>query len=173
VTDRNAFGTIDLNFFMTKRTYWFLAVLMEQDTFDDLNLRTAVTGGLGYEFIEKGDFASPYFSNMTLQADLGAGFLNEDRKIDDDTNNGVYRWSLRWEWDVIPNLTIFHRQMGFPELGDASNFYINTFQGIRFHIWKGLNVSMQVNYKYDNKPAENSGKSDTKALLSLGYNYEN
>ncbi len=173
VTDRNAFGTIDLNFFMTQRWYAFLAVLMEQDTFDDLNLRTAVTAGPGYEFIEKGDFANPYFSQMTLQGDIGAGFFNEDRKIDDDTNHGVYRWALRWEWEVIPKLTIFHRQMGFPELGDVSNYYVNTLQGIRFNIWKGLNVSVQVNYKYDNDPAEGSKKGDTKALFSLGYNYEN
>ena len=41
VTDRNALGLMDLNFFMTNRWYAFLAVLMEQDTFDDLNLRTA------------------------------------------------------------------------------------------------------------------------------------
>jgi len=173
VTDRNAFGTMDLNFFMTDRWYWFLAVLMEQDTFDDLNLRTAVTAGPGYQFVEKGDFDSPYFSQMTLQGDIGAGFWNEDRKIGDDDNNGVYRWSLRWEWEVIPKLTIFHRQMGFPELGDVSNFYVNTLQGIRLNIWEGLNISVQVNYKYDNEPAEDSGKSDTKALFSLGYNYEN
>ena len=173
VTDRNAFGTIDLNFFMTPRSYLFLAVLMEQDTFDDLNLRTAVTAGPGYEFIEKGDFANPYFSQMTLQADVGAGFFNEDRKIDDDTNNGVYRWALRWEWEVIPNLTLFHRQMGFPELGDLSNYYVNTLQGIRVNIWKGLTASLQVNYKYDNQPAEGSKKGDTKALFAIGYHYEN
>ncbi len=110
---------------------------------------------------------------MTLQGDIGAGFWNEDRKIDDDDSHGVYRWSLRWEWEVIPKLTIFHRQMGFPELGDVSNYYVNTLQGIRFNIWKGLNVSVQVNYKYDNEPADDSGKSDTKALFSLGYIYEN
>jgi len=92
---------------MTDRWYWFLAVLMEQDTFDDLNLRTAATAGPGYEFIEKGDFANPYFSQMTLQGDIGAGFWNEDRKIDNDDSYGVYRWSLRWEWEVIPKLTIF------------------------------------------------------------------
>ena len=173
VTDRNAFGTMDLNFFMTKRSYLFLAVLMEQDTFDDLQLRTAVTGGPGYQFIEKGDFANPYFRDMTLQADIGAGFWNEDRKIDDDDNHGVYRWSVRWEWDVLPKVTIFHQHMGFPESSDVSNYYINSLQGIRFNIWERFNASVQINYKYDNKPAENSGKSDTKAIFSVGYEYEN
>ncbi|MCZ6643534.1 MAG: DUF481 domain-containing protein, partial [Gammaproteobacteria bacterium] len=173
VTDRNAFGTMDLNYFITPRWYWFLAVLMQQDTFDDLNLRTAVTTGPGYQFIEKGDFINPYLSQMTLQGDLGAGFLNEDNKIADDDNHGVYRWSLRWEWVIIPKWTIFHQQQGFPEISDASNFIVNTLQGIRFNIWKGVNISGQVQYNYDNKPPEDSQKGDTTVFLTLGYNYEN
>lgn len=173
VTDRNAYGTSDLNYFITPRLYWFLAVLMQQDTFDDLNLRTAVTTGPGYQFIDKGDFANPYLSQMTLQGDLGAGFLNEDRKIDDDDNHGVYRWSLRWEWEIIPKWTIFHQQQGFPEMGDVSNFIVNTLQGVRFDVWKGVNVSGQVQYNYDNKPADDSKKGDTTLFLTLGYNYEN
>ena len=173
VTDRNAFGTMDLNYFITPRWYWFLAVLMQQDTFDDLNLRTAVTTGPGYQFIERGDFINPYLSQMTLQGDLGVGFLNEDRKIADDDNHGVYRWSLRWEWEIIPKWTFFHQQQGFPEMSDASNFIVNTLQGIRFNIWKGVNISGQVQYNYDNKPAEDSQKGDTTVFLTLGYNYEN
>jgi putative salt-induced outer membrane protein YdiY len=173
VTDRNAFGTMDLHFFMTQRWYLFLGVLMQQDTFDDLNLRTSVTTGPGYQFIEKGDFANPYYSQMDLHGDIGVGFLDEDRKIESDDNHGVYRWSLNWEWEIIPKLTIFHRHMGFPEIGDVSNFFINSLQGIRFDIWKGLNASVQVNYTYENEPAEDSKKSDTIALFALGYNYEN
>ena len=173
VTDRNAFGTMDVNFFLTKRWYGYLGVLMQQDTFDDLELRTAVTTGPGYQFIERGDFANPYFSQMTLQGDVGAGFFNEDRKIDDDDNYGVYRWSARWEWEIGKRFTLFHQQQGFPEVDNLSNFYFNTLQGIRFKIWKGFNLSGQVQYSYDNEPAEDSKKSDTTVFLTVGYNYEN
>jgi len=173
VTDRNAFGTLDVNFFLTKRWYGYLGILMQQDTFDDLELRTAVTTGPGYQFIEKGDFANPYFSQMTLQGDVGAGFLNEDRKNDEDDNYGVYRWSARWEWEIGKRFTLFHHQQGFPEIDNVSNFYFNTLQGIRFKIWKGFNLSWQVQYSYDNEPAKDSKKSDTTALLTVGYNFEN
>ena len=59
VTDRNAFGTLDLNFFMTKRLYGFLAVLMQQDTFDDLDLRTRSQRDLGINFLRKGIWLTP------------------------------------------------------------------------------------------------------------------
>ena len=173
VTDRNAFGTLDFNFFMTKRLYAFLAVLMQQDTFDDLELRTAVTAGPGYQFLEKGDISNPYFSQMTLQGDVGAGFLNEDRKIDDDENHGVLRESMRWEWEVIPKLTLFHQHQIYPEMGDMKNYIINSLQGVRFNVYEGFNVSGQVQWNYDNEPADDSEKSDTIVFLTLGYNYEN
>jgi putative salt-induced outer membrane protein YdiY len=173
VTDRNAFGTMDFNFFMIKRLYAFLAVLMQQDTFDDLELRTAVTAGPGYQFIEKGDYANPYLSMMSLQADVGAGFVNEDRKIGEDDNHGVLRESLRWEWEVIPKLSIFHRHQIYPEMSDFNNYIINSLQGIRFNVYKGLSVSGQVQWNYDNKPADDSKKGDTTIFLTLGYNYEN
>jgi putative salt-induced outer membrane protein YdiY len=173
VTDRNAFGTMDFNFFMTKRLYAFLALLMQQDTFDDLDLRTAVTAGPGYQFLEKGDFANPYLSQMTLQSEVGAGFVNEDRKIGEDDNYGVLRESLRWEWEIIPKLTIFHRHQIYPEMSDFNNYLINSLQGIRFNVYEELSVSGQVQWNYDNKPADDSGKSDTTIFLTLGYNYEN
>ena len=173
VTDRNAFGTLDFNFFMTKRLYAFLAVLMQQDTFDDLELRTAVTAGPGYQFLEKGDIANSFFSQMSLQGDVGAGFLNEDRKIDEDENHGVLRESMRWEWEVVPKLTIFHQHQVYPEMGDMKNYIINSLQGIRFNVYEGFNVSGQVQWNYDNEPAKDSKKSDTVVFLTLGYNYEN
>lgn len=173
VTDRNAFGTLDFNFFMAKRWYTFLAILMQQDTFDDLNLRTAITAGPGYQFIDKGDIANPYFSQMSLQGDVGAGFLNEDRKIDEDENHGVFRESLRWEWEVIPKLTIFHQHQVYPEVGDMKSYIINSLQGIRFNVYEGFNISWQVQWNYDNEPAEDSKKSDIVGFLTFGYNYEN
>jgi len=101
------------------------------------------------------------------------GFLDEDLKVGDDDNYGVYRWSLRWDWEVLPKWTIFHQQQGFPEMGDVSNFILNTLQGIRFDVWQGINISAQVQYLYNNKPADDSQKGDTTVFLTLGYIYEN
>ena len=80
---------------------------------------------------------------------------------------------MRWEWEVIPKLTIFHQHQVYPEMGDMNNYIINSLQGIRFNVYNGLNVSGQVQWNYDNDPAENSEKGDTTVFLTLGYNYKN
>lgn len=173
VTDRNAFGTMQVDFFMTKRWYLYLGVLLEQDTFDDLNLRTNGSAGPGYEIIDKGDYTSPYLRDMTLAADVGFGFSNEDKKIAEDDNFMVFRWSVNWNWPIRPDLSFFHRHQVFPKVESISDYYINTIQGIRINIWEGLNIAIQVNYKYDNTPSPGTGASDTKGLVTIGYAFEN
>ena len=172
VTDRNAFGNMEFNFFMTPRLYLYLGVLLEQDTFDDLNLRTAISTGPGYQFIDKGDFANPYLSKMLLQGDAGLGYFNEDRKIAPDDSYATYRWSVRWDWPVTEEVEFFHRHQGYPRIDDTNDFYINTLQGIRFKVWDGLTISLQVAYKYNNAPAPGVGNSDTKTILGVGYAYD-
>ena len=38
---------------------------------------------------------------------------------------------------------------------------------------EALNIALQINYKYDNKPSPGTGASDTKGLVSIGYAFEN
>ena len=77
---RNAFGTIKLDFFVTKRFYAYAGALFEQDTFQDLNLRTSLFAGPGYQLIDVGDFSSPYLHHIQLSVEAGLGFFNEDFK---------------------------------------------------------------------------------------------
>ncbi len=85
----------------------------------------------------------------------------------------VFRWSVNWNWPIRPGLSVFHRHQAFPSVENTSDFYINTLQGVRINIWEGLNMGIQVEYKYDNKPPPGTGASDTKGLVTLGYAFEN
>ena len=62
---RNARGTIKLDFFITKRFFWFASAYFENDEFQDLKLRTALASGPGYQWIDREDF-SGILKDMTL-----------------------------------------------------------------------------------------------------------
>ena len=81
---RNTYGTIKLDFFVSDRFYLFSSALFEQDTFQDIKLRTSISGGPGYVLIANNDFSSPYLRNMELDGDFGLGFFNEDFKVASD-----------------------------------------------------------------------------------------
>ena len=169
---RNAYGLIKLDFFITKRFYAFSSALFEQDTFQDLQLRTSINFGPGYQFIDKGDFLSSYLKEMQLSGEIGFGFFNEDFKIAPDQNFVSGRWAIDFLWPVLPTVTLFHQHQGFPSFESTSDFYVTSQQGIRLNIWENFISSLQVNWRFDNTPAAGSKKSDFLYLLSLGYSFE-
>ena len=63
ITARNAKGRIKYDFFATDRLFVYSAVLLEADRFQDLNLRTAVSGGPGYQLIQAGDLEGDSLSS--------------------------------------------------------------------------------------------------------------
>jgi len=172
LNSRNAFGTIKLDFFLTKRFYWNAGALFEQDTFQDLNLRTSLFSGPGYQFIDVGDFSSSYFNKMQLSVEAGLGFFNEDFKRAADRNNVTGRWAVNFNWPVLPALTLFHQHQGFPSLEKKSDYYITSQQGLRWTMLENFVSTLQYNWRYDNTPAPGFKKSDKQILLTLGYAFE-
>lgn len=169
---RNAFGTIKLDFFVRKRFYIYTGALFEQDTFQDLNLRSSLFAGPGYQFIEVGDYASPYLNKMQLNAEIGLGYFNEDYKRAEDMSYFTGRWGVNWHWPVLPWLTVFHQHQGYPSMEKTSDWYVTSQQGVRMKIWESFITTFQINWRYDNAPAAGTKKADTQYILSLGYAFE-
>ncbi len=170
---RNSRGTIKLDFFVTKRFYWFASSYFEQDTFQDLKLRTALASGPGYQFIERGDFASPWLKDMTLYAEAGASYFNEDFKIAADKSTFRGRWSIKWNWPILDDkITLYHFQEGFPSLQNTSDVYVTADTGARFKIWKGFVTGFQWTLRYNSRPAAGTKDTDNLYLLTLGYSFD-
>ena len=169
---RNAYGTIKLDFFVSKRFYLYTGALFEQDTFQDLNLRTSFFAGPGYQFIEAKDYESPYLKKMQLHGEIGLGYFNEDFKRAEDITYFTGRWSINWNWPVLPWLTIFHQHQGFPSLETTRDWYITSQQGIRLKVWENFLTTFQINWRYDNDPAPDTKKGDTQYILTLGYAFD-
>ena len=91
---RNSRGTIKLDFFLTKRLYWFASAYFEQDTFQDLKLRTASATGPGFQILDRGDLAG-IFRDMTLWTEAGAAYFNEDFKLADDKSSTRARCAIK------------------------------------------------------------------------------
>jgi putative salt-induced outer membrane protein YdiY len=170
---RNSRGTIKLDFFLTKRLYWFASSYFEQDTFQDLKLRTALASGPGYQFIERGDFSSPWLKDMTLYAEAGASYFNEDFKIAPDKSTFRGRWSIKWNWPILDDkVTLYHFLEGFPSLQNTSDVYITADTGARFKIWQGFVTGFQWTIRYNSRPAAGTKDTDNLYLLTLGYSFD-
>jgi putative salt-induced outer membrane protein YdiY len=169
---RNARGTIKLDLFITKRLYWFVASYFEQDTFQDLKMRTALATGPGYQFIERGDF-SGILTNMTLYTEAGLAYFNEDFRVADDESSLRGRWSLKLNWPILDDrVTFYHFDELYPSLQNTKNYFMTMDNGVRFKLIEGFMSGFQVTTRFNSAPAKGTGDTDNLYLMTLGYSFD-
>lgn len=170
---RNSRGTIKLDFFLTKRLYWFASAYFEQDTFQDLKLRTALSTGPGYQLLDRGDLTG-LFRDMTLWAEAGAAYFNEDFKLADDKSSTRGRWAVKWNWPLWggDQVSLYHFQEGFQSLANSKDLYLTADTGLRFKIWGGLVSGFQWTMRYNKNPPPGISDTDNLYLITLGYSFD-
>lgn len=169
---RNSRGTIKLDFFITKRFYWFASAYVENDRFQDLKMRTALATGPGLQIIERGDFTG-IFKDMTFYTEAGVSYFNEDFRLADDQSSIRARVSMKFNWPLLDDrITLYHYDEFYPSLENASNYYLTMDNGVRFKIWEGFVSSIQVTTRYNSKPAAGTGDTDNLYLFTLGYSFD-
>lgn len=170
---RNSRGTIKLDFFLTKRLFWFASAYFEQDTFQDLKMRTALASGPGYQLIERGDFAHSWFKDMTLYAEAGPAYFNEDFKLAGDKASVRGRWSIKFNWPFLDDrITLYHFQEAYPSVQNGKDFYLTMDNGVRFKLFEGLVSGLQVTTRFNNNPPPATGDTDNLYLMTFGYSFD-
>ncbi|MCC6968491.1 MAG: DUF481 domain-containing protein [Nitrospira sp.] len=170
---RNSRGTIKLDFFLTKRLYWFASAYFEQDTFQDLKLRTALATGPGYQLLDRGDLTG-FFKDMTLWAEAGAAYFNEDFKLANDKSSTRGRWAVKWNWPLWggDQVSLYHFQEGFQSLANSKDLYLTADTGLRFKVWGGLVSGFQWTMRYNKNPPPGVSDTDNLYLITLGYSFD-
>lgn len=172
---RNARGTTKLDFFLTKRLFWFASAYVENDFFQNLKLRTAIASGPGYQWIERGDYGG-LFKDMTFYTEVGGAYFNEDYRdnsITDDKASFRGRVSMKWDWPIFDGrITLYHYNEIFPSIEDFSDFFFTMDNGVRLKVLAGLSSGFQVTTRYNNRPPAGTGDTDNLYVLTLGYAFD-
>ncbi len=170
---RNARGTIKVDFFITKRVFWFPSAYLQSDHFQDLKMRTALASGPGYQIIDRGDFDSRWLNDLTLYAEAGLAFFNEDFTTAPDQSSFRGRESLKLNWPILDDrVTFYHFDEVYPSLQNTKNYYMTMDNGVRLKIFEGFVSGFQVTKRYNSHPARGTGDTDNMYLWTLGYNFD-
>jgi putative salt-induced outer membrane protein YdiY len=169
---RNARGTIKLDFFITKKFFWFASAYFENDIFQDLKLRTALASGPGYQWIDRGDYSGIY-KDMTFYTEAGLAYFNEDFNVSGDQSSVRARISLKLNWPMFDDrITIYHFSEVFPSIQNISDIFLAMDNGARFKIWEGFVSSFQITTRYNSQPAPGTTTTDHLYLITLGYAFD-
>lgn len=162
---QEASGSVKYDFFATEKLYTYVNSLMEYNKFQDLNLRSTLGAGLGYQFLED--------ERKKLSLEFGVSYFNEDFRKAEDDSFASGRWAVSAEYKLIPDkIFLFHFHEGYFGFEDIKDVYLRSEQGVRFTVLKDFYTTFQVNLTYDNTPAPGFEKTDTTLLFGLGYAFD-
>ena len=165
-TTRNMWRTsYQYDQFFTRQ--WFATgnAFYEEDEFKDIDQRTSVGAGMGYQFLETN------YLNL-----LGKGTINY---VDEQLTNGTDRtrpaflWNLDFAWKFNDKgMEFFHRHVMMQSFDLGDDFEINTLTGFKYPINGHFSSVIQLEYDYDNLPADGTvDKKDQKWSVGVDYNW--
>lgn len=165
-TAENMFGYMKYDHFFTKKLYGYANATAEKNEFKDLNLRSALGLGLGYQFIETKQ------TNLSLEA--GLSYVNEDFIVAVDQDYGAGRWAFNFDhllW--ADRLQFFHHHQGLISIKDSDDISVLSQTGFRIPFYKSLNATLQFNYDWEKSPPPGTEKADKTYIFTIGYQWAN
>ena len=163
-TAKNWLGAINYDHFLSQKWFLYGNASFESDQFKDLNLRSVLGVGSGYQFIET--------PATKLSGEAGYSYANEDHVLDEDNSYPAGRLAFVIEKSLFDERVIFfHNDEALVNLEDADDITIRTQTGFRFPFYSRFNMTIQYNWDWDKVPATGQEKTDERYLVTLGYEY--
>lgn len=149
--------------FVSKRTYFYTNAQIEQDEPQNLNLRTTVGTGGGYELIKT--------DRTKLSVEAGPAYIHEDLIQGEDHGYFAGRWAVNFEYAVWEFAKFFHKHEGRTEFEDAGNTVIDSSTGFRFPFSDGFMLTAKADLDWDSQPPPGATSLDKTYLLTVGYTW--
>lgn len=164
-TANNSLGYLKYDHFLKDKFFLYSNAFFEKDKFKDLNLRTAIGLGSGYQVLEQ--------ALINLSVEGGLAYINEDLENDLDNDYQSARWALNFDkyfFDKV--IQFFHFHEGFFGFEDEKDILIRSRTGIRVPVYKAFNATLQFNYDWDKMPSAGRKKADSMYIFTLGYQFD-
>jgi putative salt-induced outer membrane protein YdiY len=160
MTARSNYGTMDYNYFITKKFYGYLALELLNDTFQDIQLRTTVGPGIGYQIWE-----DPV---KALALEAGASYVSENHKSGTDDDYWAARFGTNFRYNILNFLIFTDRFLYFPSL-ESSQYTLRNEAAITAPLVSGWALRLAYILQYNDQPARGVKTTDNTYILGLQY----
>lgn len=163
-TARNWSLTGKYDRFLTSRLFANANAVFTNDRFRDIDLRTALGAGLGYQIIDT--------ARTMLTADAGLAWVNENfRSIADDSYAAAHE-SAGLQVQLLPGrMQVFHLHDGYFGVSGDKKMFIRTQNGVRLGLAAGFVTTIEEDVDYDRRPSPGRRQTDRTFSLTLGYRF--
>jgi putative salt-induced outer membrane protein YdiY len=163
-TEANWLGYMKYDHFLSKKLYAYANGNFEHDEFKDINLRTTLGIGSGYQFYEE--------ERRNLSLEGGLSYVNTDFDIAEDESYPAARWAIKYDQFLFATqIQFFHFDEGYVDVREVENVFVRTSTGLRFPLVDRLNATVQYDYDWENQPAAGRERADETFRVTLGYTW--
>jgi putative salt-induced outer membrane protein YdiY len=163
-TARNWTTTSKYDRFLTARLFANGNANFTNDRFRDIDLRTALGAGIGYQILQT--------ARISLTADGGLAWVNEHfRTIADDSYAAAHE-SAGFQVQLVPDRAqFFHLHDGYFGVNGDDKMFVRTQNGVRLGLAAGFVTTIEEDLDYDRRPSPGRRQTDRTFSLTLGYRF--
>jgi len=163
-TARNWSTAFNYDRFLTTRLFLNANAIFTNDEFRDLDLRTALGAGIGYQIFDT--------AVVKLTANAGFGWVNENMIVAPDNDYSAFRESVALDIIAVPDrILFFHKHDGYFALAGDDNLFVKSSSGVRITVIKNFVTTLQFDLDYDPSPSPGQRATDRTQVVSLGYRF--
>ncbi len=161
MTTRNWYGALQYDYFFTKKFYGYLGVELLNDKFKDLNLRTVVGPGVGYQVWDEPVTA--------LSLEAGVAYFSEDLREQEDKRWMTVRLAVNYRRKLTGWLVFTDRLVLYPSLASLSDFTLRNEAALLTAIGAGWSLKLADVLDYVNNPPAGIKSTDSDFTIGLQY----
>lgn len=156
-------GLVKYDHFVSDRWFWFNSATFESDEFADLELRSALAAGMGYQFYDT-DYRS-------LSVEFGPSYIDENFETGEDNRFFGSRWAVNYDQQLWGAFTLYHYNEGLLGLEDTDDLTIRSRTGLRMNLTDHIVARIQTALDWDRSPQEGNDATDFEHTLTIGYTF--
>ncbi len=163
-TQRQTYGSVKYDYFLSRKAYLYGAASGENNLTSQLNLRTIVGVGAGYQFVED--------DSWKVSGEGGLSYVKEDSK--DNTADKSFlaaRLAYKADWKASDQWTVGQWGELYPSLKDKEDISARLDTHAKITLTKSMFVQLQWLFTWDNTPATGAKRADDLYLVTVGWSF--
>jgi putative salt-induced outer membrane protein YdiY len=162
-TAENTYGQLKYDYFVSPKWYLYINVDMLSDEFQDINFRTSVGPGVGYQIWEEDDKA--------LNLEAGVSYTSQDRDLGEDTDWVSARLAADFLYRLFERVIFTDQFVIYPNLDDAGEYTLRNEASLISDIGSSWALRLSNIWKRDSNPGPTLEKDDFTWILGLQYTF--
>jgi putative salt-induced outer membrane protein YdiY len=162
-TSDNLFGNLKYDYFLSKAWYLYLNIDLLSDEFRDINLRTVVGPGVGYQVWED--------DKKSLGLEAGVSYFSEDRDVGIDDDWITARLAADFMYKLFDRIVFTDVFTIYPRLDSTGGYQLRNMAALTTDIGASWSFVLSNIFERDSDPAPGVESNDITWILGLQYSF--